>query len=125
MKVAEHTRFASGTRRIIPVAALSLFLVAGNASAFAGAAPGIKVVGNQFVTTSAGTLGLKTVSANEAVVLRGINVSGTEYSCLGDGKDDGSATVWDSSNLPANTTDYQAVVNGMINNCMQMLSAYH
>lgn len=85
------------------------------AQAYAGAAPGIKVVRNQFVTTSAGTLGLKNVSANQAVVLRGINVSGSEYSCLGDGTNDGSATVWDSSNLPASTSDYQAVVNGMIN----------
>jgi hypothetical protein len=75
----------------------------------AGAAPGIKIVGNQFVTTSAGTLGLEAVSANQAVVLRGINVSGPEYECLTD-------VVWDSSNLPASTTDYQAVVNGMINN---------
>lgn len=115
MTEAGHTRFASGTRRMVSVVALSLLLVAGYAPAFAGTAPGIKVVGNQFVTTSAGTLGLESVSANEAVVLRGINVSGSEYSCLGDGKDDGSATVWDSSNLPANTSDYQAVVSGMIN----------
>lgn len=90
-------------------------LVAFAIHAYAGAAPGIKVVGNQFVTTSAGTLGLKQVSANQAVVLRGVNISGTEYSCLGDGTNDGSATVWDTSNLPANTSDYQAVVNGMIN----------
>jgi len=78
-------------------------------------APGIATSGNTFVTTSAGTLGYKhTVTKGEAVVLRGINVSGSEYSCLGDGTDDGSATVWDSSNLPANTSDYQTVVNGMI-----------
>src|ERR1700684_4085389 len=90
---------------------LSMFIALAVSQAFAGA-PGIKIVGNQFVTTSSGTLGLKSVTSGEAVVLRGINISGTEYSCLGDGKDDGSATVWDSSNLPANTTDYQAVVNG-------------
>jgi endoglucanase len=79
-------------------------------------APGIVTSGNKFVTTSAGSLGYNhTVTKGESVVLRGINVSGSEYSCLGDGTDDGSATVWDSSNLPANTSDYQTVVSGMIN----------
>jgi endoglucanase len=78
-------------------------------------APGIVTSGNEFVTTSAGTLGYEhTVTQGESVVLRGINVSGSEYSCLGNGKDNGSPTVWDSSNLPANTSDYQTVINGMI-----------
>jgi endoglucanase len=91
-------------------AALCVFLAFAYAQAYAGAAPGIKVVGNQFVTTSAGTLGLKNVSANQAVVLRGINVSGQEYSCL-----DAVNTVWDSSSLPNGTGDYQKVTaTGMV-----------
>src|SRR5271165_3214854 len=101
MKKAAHEHSTSFTNLLILLGMLSVLVAFTGSQAFAGAAPGIKVVGNQFVTTSAGTLGLKSVSANQAVVLRGVNISGTEYSCLGDGTNDGSATVWDSSNLPA------------------------
>ena len=58
---------------------LSLTLTA--TFAFAGAAPGITVVGNQLLTTTAGTLGVQSVGANVPVVLRGINLSGSEYAC--------------------------------------------
>jgi hypothetical protein len=89
---------------------LSMFVALTWSQAFAGAAPGIKVVGNQFVTTSAGTLGLKNVSAGQAVVLRGVNETGAEYSCL-----DSTNTVWDSSSLPNGTGDYQQVTaTGMV-----------
>ncbi len=60
------------------VGGISLFL---SETASAGAAPGIKVLGNQFVTTTAGTLGVENVSANQPVVLRGVNFSGSEYAC--------------------------------------------
>jgi endoglucanase len=45
------------------------------------AAPGITVQGNQFVTTTSGTLGVQSVGAGVAVVLRGVNYSGSEYAC--------------------------------------------
>ncbi len=106
----KHSTFDAKSTRL---GVFCLFLAFAYPQAFSQA-PGIKIVGNQFVTTSAGKLGTKSVTSGEAVVLRGINVSGSEYSCLGDGTDDGSATVWDSSNLPASTSDYQAVVSGMI-----------
>jgi endoglucanase len=115
MNDAGHQHSAPNTKPWLGLGLLCAIL-AFAPQAYAGAAPGIKIVGNKFVTTSAGTLGTKSVTSGEAVVLRGLNVSGSEYSCLGDGTNDGSATVWDSSNLPANTSDYQAVVNGMINN---------
>ena len=114
MKKARHDRSTTTARRWLRLGVLCAFLALTYSQAFAQA-PGIKIVGNQFVTTSAGTLGTKSVTSGEAVVLRGVNVSGSEYSCLGDGSADNSATVWDSSNLPASTSDYQAVVNGMIN----------
>jgi len=80
------------------------------APAYAGTAPGIAVKGNQLVTTTAGTLGDQNVAANTPVVLRGINITGSEYECLaGD-------SVWDSSSLPSSesTTDYQTVINGIL-----------
>jgi len=45
-------------------------------------APGIAVRGNEFVTTTAGRLGVQYVRANVPVVLRGVNLSGAEYACL-------------------------------------------
>jgi endoglucanase len=79
-------------------------------------APGIATSGNTFLTTSGGTLGYKhTVTKGETVVLRGVNETGSEYACMGDGTDDGSAAVWDSSSLPNGDSDYQTVVNGMVN----------
>jgi endoglucanase len=45
-------------------------------------APGITVRGNEFVTTSAGKLGVERVRAHVPVVLRGVNFSGAEYACL-------------------------------------------
>ncbi len=73
-------------------------------------APGIATSSNVFVTTSAGTLGYtQTVTKGETVVLRGVNETGSEYECLvGD-------SVWDSSSLPNGNSDYQTVVNGMVN----------
>lgn len=73
-------------------------------------APGIATSGNNFLTTSGGTLGYKhTVTKGETVVLRGVNETGSEYECLaGD-------SVWDSSSLPNGNSDYQTVVNGMVN----------
>ena len=48
----------------------------------AAAAPGIKVQGNRLVTTSAGTLGVRSVGTGAPVVLRGVNFSGSEYACM-------------------------------------------
>jgi endoglucanase len=45
-------------------------------------APGIAIRGNEFVTTSAGRLGIEYVRAHVPVVLRGVNLSGAEYACL-------------------------------------------
>lgn len=71
-------------------------------------APGIAVRGNQFVTTSAGTLGVKSVGANVPVVLRGVNITGSEYECLqGD-------SVWDTIPSAETTAAYQSVVNAML-----------
>jgi len=76
--------------------------------AFSTRAPGIAVKGNQFVTTSAGTLGVQKVSAGQNVVLRGINFSGPEYECLS-GK-----SVWDPESLPNGNSDYQRVINALL-----------
>jgi endoglucanase len=51
-------------------------------SAIIKAAPGIAVAGDQIVTTSAGRLGIHQVGAGQAIVLRGVNLSGAEYACL-------------------------------------------
>jgi len=82
MEAPAHEHSAANSKRWAWLAVLCVFLAFAYAQAYAGAAPGIKVVGNQFVTTSAGTLGVKSVTANEAVVLRGVNITGTEYECL-------------------------------------------
>jgi hypothetical protein len=76
------------------------------------AAPGITVVGNQIVTTSAGTLGVTSVNSGQAVVLRGVNIQGQEYNCLSSG----STTPWDPGSLPnaATTAEYQSVVNAIL-----------
>jgi endoglucanase len=62
--------------------ALLLFLVFADALAYAERAPGVAVQDNYFVTTTAGVLGVKRVAAGEEVVLRGVNITGTEYECL-------------------------------------------
>jgi len=54
----------------------------GQSHAPAAAAPGIKVQGNQLVTTSPGTLGVRSADAGAPVVLRGMNFSGSEYACM-------------------------------------------
>ncbi|MFZ0538279.1 MAG: hypothetical protein WAM47_15540, partial [Candidatus Sulfotelmatobacter sp.] len=74
MKKAAHEDSRTMTKLWTLLATFSLLVACTGSRAFASAAPGIKIVGNQFVTTSAGTLGLESVSANEAVVLRGINI---------------------------------------------------
>jgi endoglucanase len=56
--------------------------VLGDQAAYAGPAPGIRVQGDRLVTTSPGTLGLRSVKAGISVVLRGVNFSGAEYACL-------------------------------------------
>ncbi len=114
MKKAGPDRFTTHTRRWTWLGVLCGFLACAHSQVFAQA-PGIATSGNTFVTTSSGTLGLHAVSANQKVVLRGVNETGSEYACLGNGKTNGSPTVWDSSSLPANTTDYQKVIGGMIN----------
>jgi hypothetical protein len=108
MNKAGHERSIGGTNLWTLVGLLGLFLALTYAHAFAGAAPGIKVVGNQIVTTTAGTLGVQSVSANQAVVLRGVNITGSEYECLqGD-------SVWDTIPSAETTAAYQAVVNAML-----------
>ena len=44
-------------------------------------APGIGVSGNRIVATTAGTLGLHSVAAGQTLDLRGVNFSGSEYTC--------------------------------------------
>jgi hypothetical protein len=44
-------------------------------------APGITVSGNQLATTSTGILEGHSYAAGTPVVLRGVNLSGTEYAC--------------------------------------------
>src|SRR5438445_7944821 len=44
-------------------------------------APGIGVSGNKMIATTAGTLGLHPVSAGQTLDLRGVNFSGSEYTC--------------------------------------------
>jgi hypothetical protein len=109
MGVKENDRnrpMAGGAPRS-KLAALCLFLFFALVQAHAGA-PGIKVVGNQIVTTSAGTLGVQTVSANQDVVLRGLNMTGSEYECLvGD-------SVWDTIPSAETNAAYQAVINAML-----------
>ena len=87
---------------------LGLFIAFTYGQAFAGVAPGIKVVGNQIVTTSAGTLGVQSVTANQDVVLRGVNITGSEYECMaGD-------SVWDTIPSAETTAAYQATINAML-----------
>ncbi|MGA9417798.1 MAG: cellulase family glycosylhydrolase, partial [Candidatus Cybelea sp.] len=50
--------------------------------ATASGAPGIAVRGNELITTTSGTLGAQHVGRGVPVVLRGVNLSGTEYACL-------------------------------------------
>ena len=100
--------------RVRPFAAAVWFaaavtvLGAAPSSAAQSSAPGIAIQGNQFVTTSAGTLGVRSVGANVAVVLRGVNLTGPEYECLeGD-------SVWDTIPSAETTAAYQLVVNAML-----------
>jgi len=44
-------------------------------------APGIGVSGNKIIATTGGTLGLHAVSAGQVLDLRGVNFSGSEYTC--------------------------------------------
>jgi len=62
--------------------ALAVVLPLGGQTRKAAAAPGIKVQGNQLVTTRAGTLGVQSVGAGVPVVLRGVNFSGSQSACL-------------------------------------------
>ena len=52
-------------------------------------APEVGVSGNRIIAKTAGTLGLKPVVANQTIDLRGVNFSGSEYTCT-----DGSG-FWD------------------------------
>jgi hypothetical protein len=49
----------------------------------------VGVLSNKIVTTTAGKLGLKQVNAGDTIDLRGLNLSGAEYSCL-------SGSFWDN-----------------------------
>jgi endoglucanase len=73
----EHSR-----RQSTCVGALCILLAFTCVQAYAEAAPGIAVQDNYFATTTAGTLGVKSVAAGQQVVLRGVNITGTEYECL-------------------------------------------
>ena len=73
----------------------------GQSRAPAAAAPGMKVQGNQLVTTSAGTLGVRSVGAGAPVVLRGVNFSGSEYACM-------KGSFW--GNQPGNQTTINAML---------------
>ena len=96
-----------GIVRVFTVAGVLVLAVAASGAAQTSA-PGIAVRGNQFVTTSAGTLGVKSVGANVPVVLRGVNITGSEYECLqGD-------SVWDTIPSAETTAAYQTVVNAML-----------
>jgi hypothetical protein len=102
MKKAQQERSTGNTTPWIWSGLLCVFLAVSYGHAYAGVAPGIKVVGNQIVTTTAGTLGVQSVSANEAVVLRGVNMTGSEYECMaGD-------SVWDT------VIGDQATINAML-----------
>jgi endoglucanase len=67
--------------------------------ATATGAPGITVRGNEFVTTTAGRLGVQRVRAGVPVVLRGVNFSGAEYACLQ------QHSIWDNPKGNAATAD--------------------
>jgi Cellulase (glycosyl hydrolase family 5) len=108
MNEARRRRSPGGTSLLTLIGVLGLFLAFTQTPAYGATAPGIKVAGNQIVTTSAGTLGVQSVAANTPVVLRGVNITGSEYECLsGD-------SVWDSSSLPNSNSDYQPVINAML-----------
>ena len=107
MKTSVHGPL--GIVRVLTAAVLLAMAMAAIGTAQTSA-PGIAVQGNQFVTTSAGTLGVKSIGANVPVVLRGVNITGSEYECLqGD-------SVWDSSSQPnaESTAEYQKVVNAIL-----------
>src|SRR5207247_4571658 len=74
-------------------------LVGTQLQALASAAPGIQVQGNLIVATSAGTLGVQSVSAGQAIVTRGVNFSGAEYACL-------TGNFWDSPVGDQTTIDH-------------------
>lgn len=83
-------------RALVSIATLVSVLVIREAPAQAvTTAPSIEVVGNQIVTTSAGQLGVQQVVPGQAITLRGVNLSGAEYSC-------DSGRIWD--NPPGNLT---------------------
>lgn len=77
-----HNHSTVATKYRPCVGALLLLLVFAYVQAYAERAPGIAVRDNYFVTTTAGMLGVKHVAAGEQVVLRGVNITGTEYECL-------------------------------------------
>jgi endoglucanase len=66
-------------------------------------APGIGVSGNKIIATTGGTLGLHAVSAGQVLDLRGVNFSGSEYTCSG------GTGFWD------NPTGNQTTINHMRN----------
>jgi hypothetical protein len=108
MKKTGHEHSTGGTNLWRLAGVLGLFIAFTYGQAFAGAAPGIKVVGNQIVTTTAGTLGVQSVTANQDVVLRGVNITGSEYECMaGD-------SVWDTIPSAETTAAYQATINAML-----------
>jgi hypothetical protein len=103
MRQVEDKILANWTTLWALNALLALFLfLTGTPAALAGAAPGITVMGNQLLTTTAGILGVQSVGANVPVVLRGINLSGSEYAC------DSQNSFFDDP--PGN----QTTVNGML-----------
>ena len=76
-------RHVGGVRSMLVVVAVTgSVLVGTQLPAEAAAAPGIQVQGPLIVTTSAGTLGVQSVTAGQAIVTRGVNFSGAEYACL-------------------------------------------
>ena len=80
---------------------LAVVLQLGGQTRPATRAPGIKVQGNQLVTTSAGRLGVRSVGSGVPVVLRGVNFSGSEYACM-------KGSFW--GNQPGN----QATIDAML-----------
>ena len=76
--MARLGRLRAGIHRAV-VSTVWFVAAAAAIGAAQAAAPGIAVQGNQFVTTSAGTLGVKSVGANVPVVLRGVNIRGSDY----------------------------------------------
>jgi hypothetical protein len=69
---------------------LVIVIVGVSLRASATSAPGIGVSCNRIIATTAGTLGLHPVRAGQTVDLRGVNLSGAEYTC------DSGSGFWDN-----------------------------